>query len=135
MTVSFKHEDAYKLLLRFRHHPEAIEGFIMLNSSTVTITDALSQQTLIGRLAGDILESTIFSFSHFPYDDVLDSLCALSSSSSPMIIRHVIKSKDERLVPAFDASRLGLFAVSKRVERDPSTLNLTLTANIRYPTP
>ena len=132
MTLSFKHEDAYKMLNRFRHIPQAIEGFLMLNGSTVTITDVASHQLLIGALVGGTLISSVYNFSHAPYGELFDGLCAACSSETPMIIRHTISSIDDKIIPAFEESRLELFATSKTVKRQGSCV--IITANIRYPT-
>lgn len=131
-NISFKHEDAYKLLLRFRYLPTAIEGFIMLSTSMVTITDIGYSQVLLGKLEGDTLVSTVYSFDYGkPYNELFNSLCALCSSETPMIIRHTITSNDDRIITGFGESRLGSYTVNQRVSHGPT--NLTLTANIRYP--
>lgn len=129
--LSFKHDDAYKMLLRFRHVPEAIGGFILLSNSTVTITNIGFSQVLIGQLKGDHLVSSIYNFSHSPYDELFDGLFVVGSSASPVIIHHKITSSDDKILQAFDDSRLGLYVASRQVARD--ALNLTLTASITYP--
>lgn len=130
MTLSFTHDEAYKLLLRFRHVPAAIAGFIKLNGSNIMITDPQRSQCLLGRNTNGVNVASIYNFSGNPYGDILDGLCALSSSSSPLIVEHRITG-DELLLEAFEQSRLEGFCVSKTVSR--TALNLTLTANIRYP--
>lgn len=132
MTLSYKHDDAYKLLLRFRHVPGAIEGFIMLSNANVFITDTARHQLIVGTSVGDSLRASVFNFSHSPYGDIFDGLCALSSSSSPMLIKHKLTSTDDKIIDAFQHSRLGGFSANIDIER--SDLNLTLSANIKYPT-
>jgi len=112
--------------------PGAVGGFIMLSNANVFITDPARHQLIVGVSAGDSLNASIFNFSHSPYGDIFDGLCALCSSSSPMIVKHTLSSSDDKIIDAFQLSRLGGFATDVHVERKGS-LNLTLTANIRYP--
>lgn len=130
MTLSYTHDDAYKLLLRFRHIPTAIKGFIALSGSNIMITDIERSQCLLGQNKDGVNTATIYNFSGNPYGDIFDGLCALSSSSSPVIVEHRITG-DELMLDAFEQSRLEGFCVSKSVSR--AALNLTLTAKIRYP--
>lgn len=129
--LSYKHDDAYKMLLRFRHVPEAIGGFIVLSNANVFITDVSRHQLIIGTQTGDSFKGSIFNFSHSPYGDIFDGLCALASSSTPVIIRHQLTSSDDKIIDAFNLSRLGGFSTDVKVSK--SVLNLTLTALIRYP--
>lgn len=131
MTLSYTHAEAYKLLLRFRHIPEAIGGFIVLSNANVFITDTANHQLIVGLSAGPALNASIFNFSHSPYGDIFDGLCALCSSASPMLIKHTLVSKDDKIIDAFHASRLGGFAANVHVVKGAT--NLTLTADIKYP--
>lgn len=122
MTLSYTYDEAYKLLLRFRHVPGAVKGFIMLNSSNVMITDVGRSQCLLGKSDGERCVSTLYNFSGNPYGDLLDGLCALSSSASPMIIEHTLTG-DQHLEEAFEQSRLEGFCVSKHRIRSATNLN------------
>lgn len=131
MTLNYTHAEAYKLLLRFRHVPEAIGGFIMLSNANVFITDVANHQLIVGSSSGDSLRASIFNFSHSPYNDIFDGLCAVCSSSTPMLVKHTLTSNDDKIIDAFHSSRLGGFAANVQVTK--SALNLTLTADIKYP--
>lgn len=131
MSLSFKRDDAYKLLLRFRAAPGAVDGFINLSAADVYVTDVSRHQLLIGRTVGDSLTSTIYNFSHETYDELFDGLCALCSSAVPMIIHHVISSADDKIVSAFENSRLGVFKAWSQVEKTETAW--TLTATVKYP--
>lgn len=130
--LSYKHDDAYKMLLRFRHVPEAIGGFIMLSNADIFITDVSRHQLIVGAQTGDSFEGSVFNFSHSPYGDIFDGLCALTSSSTPIIIRHRLSSSDDKIIDAFKLSRLGGFSADD-IKVSKSSLNLTLTALIKYP--
>jgi hypothetical protein len=129
--LDFSHEAAYKLLLRFRHVPTAIKGFLALTSANVHITDASMSQTLIGSTDGNVLTGTVLNFSGGPYVELFDGLCALSSSSTPMLTVHELSSYDT-IEAAYIDSRLGSFLVSKVACR--THRGLSLTAHIKYPT-
>lgn len=130
MTLSFRHDEAYKLLLRFRHVPAAIAGFIVLSKANVFVTDVSASQAVIGSSNGQALEATVFNFSGSPYGELFDGLCALCSSSTPLITKHSLKSDDSKMVEAFLDSRLGLYCQSHAVK--PGT-SIVLTASVNYP--
>ena len=131
MALSYKHDEAYKLLLRFQHMPEAIQGFIMLSNADVFITDVNRHQLIVGTAVKDLLRGSVFNFSHNPYDDIFDGLCALSASSSPVIVRHELTSTDDKIIDAFKLSRLGGFSTNIYASR--MAHNLTLSAKVVYP--
>jgi hypothetical protein len=128
--LDFSHEEAYKLLLRFRHVPTAVKGFLALASANVHITDVSASQVLIGSIDGDKLTGVVLNFGGGPYGELFDGLCALSSSATPMLTTHELSSYDP-IEAAYEDSRLGLFLVSKtscQTHRSNS-----LTARIAYP--
>lgn len=132
MKLSYNHDDAYKMLLRFRHIPAAIGGFITLSGANVFITDTARHQLIVGISTDTQLVASVFNFSNGPYGEIFEGLCAFCSSATPMIINHKLASTDELMVDAFQNSRLGSFSTAVNVDR--TSFNLTLTAIIKYPT-
>ena len=128
--LDFSHEAAYKLLLRFRHVPTAIKGFMALSSCNVHITDPSMSQVLIGTAEGEKLTGVVLNFGGGPYIELFDGLCAVSSSATPMLTMHELTSYDA-IEPAYIDSRLGLFLVNRKVSSTHRCLSLT--ALIKYP--
>lgn len=130
-TLEFTHEAAYKVLLRFRSRSDVPEAFVTLSKATVFITDVARHQVLLGTITDVTLISRVYNFSHSPYDELFNGLCALCSSATPVITKHLMTSDDDKIFPGFDDSNLGIFGTYTQ-QRLPNGL-WELKAKISYP--
>ena len=128
--LNFTHDAAYRLLLRFRHMPSAVKGFLALASANVYITDVGMSQVLIGTSDNDRLTGVVLNFGGGPYTELFDGLCAVSSSATPMITTHELSSYDP-IESDYLASRLGMFLVDSTVSGTHRCFSLI--SRIAYP--